>query len=549
MKTPTKYLKFYGFIAAVLLVHASCSKVLDVKTPSIVTDEYYNTKEGQQKLIVDLYSKYRNVFNTGELQYYGTDLYMAVSESITEKMFNGYDASFNSTAPVVDGYWGNLYKIVAESNILISKLNQSTAGSDYDAMLAKGKFFRALAYYYLVETFGDVPFYTKPEDEVITAANRTPESDIYSFLIKDLESAKGKLQFGNNQVGEVNDAAVRFLLGKLYLTRAYRTYKQTNDFQLAATNFDAIIQSPQYRLLSTYASVYDENNQNNAEVIWAIQYGLNRNFQGGGNPQQSQFGFNITALEPEMFTRVQADYSAANRQYWVIPKVHEYFTNPDKDTRYDATFKRLYNINNPTNANLGMPGLYFPRWNDNSGNTVGANKYYPFKVGNDYNWYPQSTAIGILNNASDRMPMIQKFKDTKMVWGGAGTREDVIFRLSDAYLLAAEAYLGANNSATAVQYVNIIRKRAAADETTFNNMFKISSVDIDYILDERARELLGDHDRWFDLKRTNKLIERAKANNPFVQKYNNLSEMHLLRPIPQDEINKTKGLKQNKGYN
>jgi len=135
-----------------------------------------------------------------------------------------------------------------------------------------------------------------------------------------------------------------------------------------------------------------------------------------------------------------------------------------------------------------------------------------------------------------------------MDWGAAGTREDVIFRLSDAYLLAAEAYLGAGQVAQATERVNALRERAAIDQAAFEDHLKVSTVDLDYLLDERARELLGEHDRWFDLKRTGKLIERAKAKNIFVQKYDNINENHLLRPIPQDEINKTNGLEQNQGY-
>jgi hypothetical protein len=77
---------------------------------------------------------------------------------------------------------------------------------------------------------------------------------------------------------------------------------------------------------------------------------------------------------------------------------------------------------------------------------------------------------------------------------------------------------------------------------------EVSAINLNFILDERARELLGEHDRWFDLKRTGTLIERAKAYNIFVQKYNNLKLMHLVRPIPQDERNKVQGLDQNPNY-
>lgn len=81
---------------------------------------------------------------------------------------------------------------------------------------------------------------------------------------------------------------------------------------------------------------------------------------GDGNPQQAQFGFNIVALEPDLFIKNQNDYSSVSRKYWVNPKAHELYTDPEADTRYDATFKREYYINNPDNADYGKLGIYFP---------------------------------------------------------------------------------------------------------------------------------------------------------------------------------------------
>lgn len=548
MNNVIKTLMFLTLFTVLGALHSGCSSFLDADTPSVVTDEFYYTKEGQQKLVVDLYTKFRGVFNTGELQYYGTDLYMAITENEAERMFNGYDRTFNSTAPIVGGYWNNLFKIVQESNILLTRCTPEVAGADYEQLNAQGTFFRALAYYYLVETFGPVPFYTEEQSEVLYEVSRTAEQEIYDFLIQDLQRAQGVLPFGNGTVGQVNDAAVTFLLGKLYLTRAYKSFGTTEDFTQAAALFDSIVEQGTYRLLPSYASVYDESNQNNSEVIWAIQYGADRNFQGGGNPQQALFGFDIVALEPGLFTRLQSDFSAMSRKYWVIPSVHEYFTDSELDTRYDATFKRQFYINNTGHADYGSLGIYFPRWDDQSGNDQGAAHYYPYHNGDAYNWYPQSTALPVLSTAIDRMPIIHKFKDTKMDWGAAGTREDVIFRLSDAYLLAAEAHLGAGQTGVATARVNTLRERAAVNQAAFEDHLKVGSVDLDDLLDERARELLGEHDRWFDLKRTGKLIERVRAKNIFAQKYDNINEDHLLRPIPQDEINKTNGLEQNKGY-
>ena len=77
-----------------------------------------------------------------------------------------------------------------------------------------------------------------------------------------------------------------------------------------------------------------------------------------------------------------------------------------------------------------------------------------------------------------------------------------------------------------------------------------SNVTLDFILDERARELGGEQIRWFDLKRTNTLLTRVKAMNPDAATY--IQPYHLLRPIPQSQLdavtNKTV-FKQNPGYN
>lgn len=543
-----KQLKYMLLALLLMCVGTGCADFLEEYNPSAVTDEFYNTKEGQEKLLVSVYSRFRDVFNTGELQYYGTDLYMAVTEDPSERMFNGYDKTFNSTAPVVGDYWKNLYKIVQECNTLLHRCTPQTAGGDYASLAAQGRFLRVLAYYYLVETFGDVPLLTEENESLILKAERTPESAVYAFMLNELEDIKEALAMTTVDKGRVTDAAVRHLLGKLYLTRAYKPYAEQSDFADAASAFESLLRATDsYSLQPSFASLFDENNQGNSEVIWAIQYGLDKNYVGGGNPQQALFGFNIVALEPDMFVKAQEDYSAMERRYWIIPKVHELFTDPEADARYDATFQREFYINNPDHEDYGKLGIYFPRWNDKSGINYGAKRFYPFRENDDYSWYPQSTALPVMEAASDRMPILRKFKDTKIQWGAAGSREDVVFRLGDTYLLCAEACLGAGDKTRALELVNEIRRRAAVDAAAYEKM-KLTELTINILMDERARELLGEHDRWFDLKRTQTLLTRVPAYNPLVVKYGNLNKNHLVRPIPQDERNKVEGLTQNEGY-
>ena len=76
------------------------------------------------------------------------------------------------------------------------------------------------------------------------------------------------------------------------------------------------------------------------------------------------------------------------------------------------------------------------------------------------------------------------------------------------------------------------------------------NLDIDMILDERVRELMGEYVRWFDLKRTGKLIERTTLMNPWTAEVGQIAEKHYIRPIPQHEIDRSlPAIAQNPGYN
>lgn len=541
-------------LAALLAVLAvSCNKVLDTENPSYTTDKLYDTKPGLDRLLVDVYARLRGHFNTPQVQYWGTDIYMAAEANPDANMFNAYDASFNSTAGIVGDYWSNLYKIVAETNIILTRLKPAMEGvtqTDYNTMVAEAKFLRTLAYYYLTETFGKVPLLVEESKTPITSVTQEEENKLYAFMISELESVINKLPMKSTARGRINNATTAMLLGKIYLTRAYKPFKDANDFSKAAGYFDMIIddQAKTYELLPAFTDIFDENKQNNKEVIFAIQYSGDRNYNGSGNPLQRMFGFCITCFYPDMFAEVQKDYSYMQREFWVNPKAHELYTNPSIDARYEATFERSFFINNQDHPDFGKLGLYFPVWNDNSGDSKGSKEFIPFKDnGGAYRWYPQVAAYPVLAKGSDRMPIVKKFKDTKILWQAGGSREAVVYRVADTYLLSAEAHLGASAPGKALQRVNDIRRRAAVNDAA-KPMMTFTSVNLDIILDERARELMGEYDRWFDLKRTGKLIERTLAYNPQAKASNNLNANHLVRPIPQDEINKLKGLNQNTGY-
>lgn len=156
-------------------------------------------------------------------------------------------------------------------------------------------------------------------------------------------------------------------------------------------------------------------------------------------------------------------------------------------------------------------------------------------------------------------------------------------RFSDVYLIAAEAAFKLNQLQNAADMINVVRKRAAyrtnapyapgcaagsptcypstmvgdpypsgVTQPDAETAMQINAADVtlDFVLDERTREFYGESMRWLDLVRTRSLVDRVKAWNP-VEAGTNIKADHMLRPIPQDQIDRvTEGPRfpQNPGY-
>ena len=158
---------------------------------------------------------------------------------------------------------------------------------------------------------------------------------------------------------------------------------------------------------------------------------------------------------------------------------------------------------------------------------------------------------GSVKSQKQCMP-ISKFEDPTRatVNEDRGTRDAFIIRVAEMYLIVAEAGAKAGK-ADALAYMNILRaQRAKAGKEEAMKVAQSDIEDIDFILDERARELVGEQLRWFDLKRFGKeqFVKRIKKCNPDAA---NVDEHHWVRPFPQtflDAIENKTEFTQNTGY-
>ena len=139
-------------------------------------------------------------------------------------------------------------------------------------------------------------------------------------------------------------------------------------------------------------------------------------------------------------------------------------------------------------------------------------------------------------------------------------RDRHLWRLADAYLMRAEANIRAGRTAAAVADFNVLRRRAAKpgqnNELTATELDQLNASPVNFLLDERERELAGEELRWFTLTRLsnvggqNFFLSRVQAFNAAAAP--NVKAHHALRPIPQEQIDRTEGgitaFPQNPGY-
>jgi hypothetical protein len=466
----------------------------------------------------------------------GTDTYTHGSDA-DYKGINNYDKRLSASNSAIQGYWRTCYLAINQANAMIAKDSLDIPGLSNDVKterIAEAHFLRALFYFDLVRQFGSVTLTLKPTKGIKIKATRTPANEIYSkAIIPDAKFAINHLPDTQSDYGRPTKPAAQMLLSKVLLTRGYNDFAQPTDFKMAATLAEDVIHNYNFKLLDNYKDVFDINNQKNKEVIWSVQYTKNLKLDGGGNWLHVAF-LMLYDIQPGMKRDI------ANGRPFKVFKPTKFLLslwNRKIDTRWDADFKRVFYCNNPSTAppgvSLGDTDIYLP------GHEVSQafrdSKPYMIITPSQYTQKLFPTLTKYLDPTRETVSQIQ------------GQRDFMVWRLAGTYLTAAEAYFKMGNKVKAAKALNAVRKRAAKPGKESAMEISPSDVTLNFILNERARELVGEFHRWFTLKRTHTLIKRVRAHN--LDAAQNIQLYHRLRPVPQQQIDRTKGhYGQNSGY-
>lgn len=535
MKPIFLYIILYACLAT------SCTKELNEEMRAGIPDNYLNTPDGFNAGVNAAYSYLRTWYgqqNGAQLTVYGTDTYMC---ALGELALDAYNFNLNSTRGFISSPWNDLYLALNACNAVISRAPKVPMAEELkNVRLSEARFLRAMYYFLLVQTWGPVQLSLEETISITTTAHRTPVDSIYKAIIDDLNFAVAHLPATASNYGRATKPAAEHFLAKVYLTRAGISARQPDDYKQAAELAKNVISKYNYQLLNNFSDIFVQGSgEKNPEVIFAVQYSKDVLTNGQGNQSHLYYIMGYTA-----FPGVLRDLANGRTYQFFRPTRFTTDTLFDKvhDSRYEKSFLTTYYCNNPGTFNingrqvtmqLGDTAIYLPGYEVTKEERDRAN--YSIITPSQYN--------------QTNYPTLNKFIDPQRpdINNTAGSRDFIVFRLAETYLIAAEALMMSGNTPEAVPYMNEVRRRAAKtgatpQETAANKQameIKAADLDIDFILDERGRELLGEYMRWFDLVRTGKLIERVQLHNP--NGAVNIKPFHLVRPIPQDQIDKTAG--------
>jgi len=592
--------KYSLLLGIIISIGTGCKKLLEETPRTSFTPEFFKTSDGLKGGVNSIYANLRT--------HWGTQVFIQLFSGGTDEAVKGAAADvqhwFTYNNPVIksntndyQGFFGAMFTNINTANGVL----QYGADADIPAatktqLFATAKFFRAFCYYQLVTTFGAVPLHIEFNTSAVAADAPASLADLYAQIIKDLNEAATDLP-ATPAAGTgkpVTKPVALFLLAKTYLWKGWSSAGTTADFTQAYTVAKQVIDNKAtygLNLLPYFGDVFKEGNEYGSEVLMVIDHtkdqkygGNNAPGSGAGGPGANHANFMWRPNYPNVKTQYPADAGASvtvrdinnGRPFQRIKPNTRYvmdvaFANRATDARYEGTFQTVWLSNSTQMSVKGSTGATTARGALINGvdtaiwmadRLVSAAERTKFKgiIFEPEHLTQPDKAPYYAPYTPSYYPNVRKFDDsTRADLNDYSDRPFILYRFAELYLIAAEAAIkGGATAGDAATMINILRTRAARklnqtqaqyDAAVIAQQVTAAQMTIDFLLDERSRELFAEDTRWWDLSRTKKLVERVKLYNDEAKA--GVQAINMLRPIPQTQIDRvTEGPKypQNPGY-
>lgn len=534
-------IKYIFILLTITIISGGCQDFLDDVPKSIASpDNFYKTAEHAEAAVVGAYNALqRNGVYGQDQQYITTDIIRCATWN-SQGGIGTY--SFSPDNWKLFEIWKEHFQGINEANAVITHVPNIDMDVDRrNTLVAEARFLKALLYFNVVRYFGDVPYYEKAASSLEgLEVPRDPAELVYDKIIEDLEFGIENLDSKEEAVpGRATVGSAKTLLSMVYLTRGSMTKRDGKgdglaDFQMAATLAGEVIAEGQYQLCDYYPDAFIVENKNNDEIIFDVQ------FKSGGLNEGNYIGMHMGLQGPPALGGSWGNI--------ISTQYHHTIYEPTDLVRQEWNSCHV-RVQGSGKLKTDYPEMHWESWK------IGKFRRYPVRnpdfvfSDHDIHWpvlrYAEvlliyAEALNEVNNGPNEevfAALNELRKRTRNV-NGDGTRETL-----------HEDVLPRNLTYDA----NILPDISSADYADYESMKE-------YIMLERARELGGECKRWFDLVRWGKLVDnikflasytapgRTRPEDAWATVANNVSEHHMLFPIPLSDMNGNPALVQNPGY-
>lgn len=558
MNMKNKKFKFGIFTGLLLLMFASCQQeefLKEVSKSDMTTDLLFQSYEGIHYFMNGLYAQVYierergNAISVPAEQLMNTQMQTGV-DNCAVHAHDGTDliqplGEWNLVLPS----WGHnrrtfewIFRVINSANTVITRanyVNVEWTEEQKNQIIAEARTIRAWAYRHATYLWGQVPLIDEEVVNVITDWEKSDMESLYDLMEEDLLFAEQHLAKFHEHPGKLSRAVASHYLAELYL--------RMERWQDASDAADRIISDSDYALVTSRYGVragepgvpfmdqfYDGNvkrSEGNNEVLWAWIYEPNVINENRGTYLNRYWSHRTWQL-PFLGTEARAIYGAQPLSRYAITHyaLDLYEPNDDRFSEYALTH---YLIALKYGRDSRIKDYV------DTGDTVWTTYFHP-DLAPDQKMLPNNDKRDFMWTSTRKWEhSLEQYATTI---NGYTYGDQPYLRLAETYLIKAEALFHLNRTIEAAEAINVLRRRANASEVG------ASDITLDFILDERSRELIGEEQRRYTLVRTGTWLERYllyNGQNPGV-----VEEKHSLFPIPQSVIdaNTDKEMDNNPGY-